>query len=168
MYFNQGNAGQLTLSGSGKLVYRGGDLTTVNTWISQGKITGQAAQVGNNIEITALGYGSWNIANAGGQAANLDYDNDGVSNGVEYFMNAAPGFTANPGLVGNTVTWANGGNIPSSAYGSQFVVQISTDLTNWTDVPGTGDANLANTSGSVAYTLSGAGKKFVRLKVVPN
>jgi hypothetical protein len=168
MYFNQGNAGQLTLSGSGKLVYRGGDLTTVNTWISQGKITGQAAQVGNNIEITALGYGSWNIANAGGQAANLDYDNDGVSNGVEYFMNAAPGFTANPGLVGNTVTWPNGGNIPSSAYGSQFVVQISTDLTNWTDVPGTGDANLANTSGSVAYTLSGAGKKFVRLKVVPN
>ena len=168
MYFNQGNAGQLTLSGSGKLVYRGGDLTTVNTWISQGKITGQATQVGSDIEITALGYGSWNIANAGGQAANLDYDNDGVSNGVEYFMNSAAGFTANPGLVGNTVTWANGGNIPSSAYGSQFVVQISTDLTNWTDVPGTGDANLANTSGSVAYTLSGAGKKFVRLKVVPN
>jgi hypothetical protein len=168
MSFNQGNAGQLTLSGSGKLVYQGGDLTTVNTWISEGKITGQAAQVGSNIEITALGYGSWNIANAGGQAANLDYDNDGVSNGVEYFMNSAAGFTANPGLVGNTVTWANGGNIPSSAYGSQFVVQISTDLTNWTDVPGTGDANLANTSGSVAYTLSGAGKKFVRLKVVPN
>jgi hypothetical protein len=168
MYFNQGNAGQLTLSGSGKLVYRGGDLTTVNTWISQGKITGQAAQVGNNIEITALGYGSWNIANAGGQAANLDYDNDGVFNGVEYFMDSAAGFTANPGLVGNTVTWLNGGNIPSSAYGSQFVVQISTDLTNWTDVPGTGDANLENTSGSVAYTLSGAGKKFVRLKVVPN
>jgi hypothetical protein len=149
-------------------VYQGGDLTTVNTWISEGKITGQAAQVGNNIEITALGYGSWNIANAGGQAANLDYDNDGVSNGVEFFMNAAPGFTANPGLVGNTVTWPNGGNIPSSAYGSQFVVQISTDLTNWTDVPGTGDANLANNSDSVAYTLSGAGKKFVRLKVVPN
>jgi hypothetical protein len=168
MSFNQGNAGQLTLSGSGKLVYRGGDLTTVNAWISQGKITGQAAQVGSNIEITALGYGSWATDNAGGQAANLDYDNDGVSNGVEFFMNAAPGFTANPGLVGNTVTWPNGGNIPSSAYGSQFVVQISTDLTNWTDVPSTGDANLANTSGSVAYTLSGAGKKFVRLKVVPN
>jgi hypothetical protein len=166
--FNQVNAGQLTLSGSGKLVYRDGDLTTVNAWISQGKITGQAAQVGSNIEITALGYGSWATDNAGGQAANLDYDNDGVSNGVEFFMNAAPGFTANPGLVGNTVTWPNGGNIPSSAYGSQFVVQISTDLTNWTDVPGTGDANLANTSGSVAYTLSGAGKKFVRLKVVPN
>jgi hypothetical protein len=54
MSFNQGNAGQLTLSGSGKLVYRGGDLTTVNAWISQGKITGQAAQVGNNIEISVV------------------------------------------------------------------------------------------------------------------
>ncbi len=83
-------------------------------------------------------------------------------------MNSAVGFTANPGLVGNTVTWANGGNIPSSAYGSQFVVQFSTDLTNWTDIPSTGDANLTNTSGSVAYTLSGPDKKFVRLKVAPN
>jgi hypothetical protein len=54
MSFNQGNAGHLTLSGSGKLVYQGGDLTTVNTWISQGKITGQAAQVGNNIEISVV------------------------------------------------------------------------------------------------------------------
>jgi hypothetical protein len=69
--------------------------------------------------------------------------------------------------VDNTVTWPNGGNIDSAAYGSQFVVQTSTDLVNWTDVPGTGDANLVNTSGSVAYTLSGSGKKFVRLKVTP-
>jgi hypothetical protein len=71
-------------------------------------------------------------------------------------------------LVGNTVTWPNGGNIDSSAYGSEFVVQTSTDLVNWTDVPGTGDANLANASASVAYTVSGSGKQFVRLKVTPN
>jgi hypothetical protein len=51
--------------------------------------------------------------------------------------------------------------------GSQFVVQTSTDLASWTEVPGTGDANLVNTSSSVAYTLSGSGKKFVRLKVTP-
>ena len=113
-------------------------------------------------------YASWAGDNAGGQTANLDYDNDGVTNGVEYFMNAPAGFTANPALVGNTVTWPNGGNIPSSAYGSQFVVQTSTDLVNWTDVPGTGDANLANASASVAYTVSGSGKQFVRLKVTPN
>ena len=111
-------------------------------------------------------YFSWAATNAGGQTAEFDYDNDGVSNGIEYFMNAAAGFTANPSLVGNTVTWPNGGNISSSAYGTGFVVQISTDLMNWTDVPGT-DPNLANISGSVAYTLSDAGKKFARLKVTP-
>jgi hypothetical protein len=111
---------------------------------------------------------TWAQTNSGGQTANLDWDNDGVSNGVEFFMNSEAGFTANPGLVGNTVTWPNGGNIPSSAYGSEFVVQTSTDLVNWTDVPGTGDANLANTSGSVSYTVTGSGKQFVRLKVTPN
>jgi hypothetical protein len=111
-------------------------------------------------------YFSWAATNAGGQTAEFDYDNDGVSNGIEYFMDAAAGFTANPSLVGNTVTWPNGGNISSSAYGTGFVVQISTDLMNWTDVPGT-DPNLANISGSVAYTLSDAGKKFARLKVTP-
>jgi hypothetical protein len=82
-------------------------------------------------------------------------------------MDSAPGFTSSKELVDNTVTWPNGGNIDSAAYGSQFVVQTSTDLVNWTDVPGTGDANLVNTSSSVAYTLTGPGKNFVRLKVTP-
>jgi|694.fasta_scaffold82238_2 hypothetical protein len=123
----------------------------------------------DNVILTASfnAYGSWAATNASGQAADLDYDNDGVANGVEYFMNAAPGFTAAPALVGNTVTWPNGGNIPSSAYGTVFVVQTSTDLVNWTDVPGT-DPNMVNTSGSVTHTLSGTGKQFVRLKITPN
>jgi hypothetical protein len=121
-----------------------------------------------NVE-QAAGYAAWATTYAGAQSANLDWDKDGVSNGVEFFMDAAPGFTTNPSLdVSKKVTWINGGNVPSSAYGSQFVVQTSTDLLNWNDVPSTGDANLINVSGSVSYTLTGAGKKFVRLKVVPN
>ena len=114
-------------------------------------------------------FATWATTNAGGQNANLDWDNDGVPNGVEFFMNAAPGFTVNSGPVDNTVTWINGGNIPSSAYGTAFVVQSSVDLVTWTDVPGN-DPNLVNTSNSVAYTfsVSGAGKQFVRLKVTLN
>jgi hypothetical protein len=117
-------------------------------------------------------FATWASTNAGGQAANLDWDNDGVSNGVEFFMDAAPGFTANPGLVGNTVTWPNGGNIPSSAYGTQFVVQTSSDLVTWGDVT-EGDFQQfgTNTAGSLSYTLDPAnnpGKQFVRLKVTPN
>jgi fibronectin-binding autotransporter adhesin len=114
----------------------------------------------------ATGYGVWASTNAGNQAAGLDFDNDGVSNGVEYFMNATAGFTANPGLNGsNTVTWVNGGNISDSAYGTEFVVQTSSDLSVWNDVP---LVNVTNTAGSVSYTLSGSGPKFVRLKVTPN
>ena len=118
-------------------------------------------------------YASWAAANAGGQTANLDWDNDGVPNGVEFFMNAAPGFTANPGLDGSKkVTWTNGGNIPSTGYGTQFVVQISTDLVTWDDVT-EGDFQQfgTNTASSLSYTLDPAnnpGKQFVRLKVTPN
>jgi hypothetical protein len=130
---------------------------------------GATQSVFDNLSVTVVpDYTSWATDNAGGQAASLDWDNDGVSNGVEYFMNAAPGFTANPGPDGSkTVTWTNGGNIPSSAYGTGFVVQTSTDLLSWADVPGN-DTNLVNTSGSVTYTLPGAGKQFARLKVKIN
>ena len=117
-------------------------------------------------------YAGWADTNAGGQTADLDWDNDGVTNGVEFFMNAVPGFTANPGLVGNTVTWPNGGNIPSTGYGTQFVVQTSSDLVTWDDVTeGDMDQNGTNTASSLSYTLDPANnpaKQFVRLKVTPN
>ena len=112
-------------------------------------------------------YSSWAADNAGSQAANLDYDQDGVSNGVEYFMNAAPGFTANPGLVGNTVTWANGGNISADTYGTKFIVQTSSDLVTWDEVA---EGDLNNTAGSLSYSIdpaNGPAKQFVRLKVTP-
>ena len=109
----------------------------------------------DNIQLNAVppSFGAWAATNAGGQAANLDYDSDGVSNGVEYFMNAASGFTANPGLVGNTVNWPNGGKIPSSAYGSQFEVQTSTDLANWSAVA-SDDINLSNTAGALTWKVA--------------
>ena len=117
------------------------------------------------------GYGGWAASHVGGAASNQDTDQDGVANGVEYFMNAAAGFTANPSVVVTgavrTVTWTNGGNIPSTDYAVQFVVQTSADLVNWTPV-NSGDPNLSNTSGSVTYTITGTGKQFVRLKVTPN
>jgi hypothetical protein len=121
--------------------------------------------------VPAPTYASWATTNAGDQTANLDYDNDGVPNGVEYFMNAASGFTANPGLVGNTVTWPNGGNILRTGYGTKFMVQTSSDLVTWEDVTdGDMDQNGTNTASSLSYTLDPAnnpGKQFVRLKVTP-
>lgn len=113
------------------------------------------------------GYVTWASTNAGGETPSEDFDDDGTSNGIEYFMNAAPGFTANPTLVGGTVTWINGGNIPSGDYGAgnQFVVQISTDLVNWTNVPA---GSVTNNSGGVSYTPTGPGASFARLLVNPD
>ena len=116
-------------------------------------------------------YASWATANAGGQTSNLDWDNDGVPNGVEFFMNAAPGFTANPSFVGNTVTWTNGGNIYRKGYNTQFVIQTSNDLATWEDVAeGDLDTNTNGPAGSLSYTVdpvNGPAKQFVRLKVAP-
>ena len=113
-------------------------------------------------------YGSWSTANNVIGGPDQDSDNDGVLNGVEYFMNAAAGFTANPGLVNNTVSWPNGGNIRSLAYGTQYVVQTSSDLVNWDDVT---EAGLESNGATLSYTVdpvNGPAKQFVRLKVTPN
>ncbi len=123
---------------------------------------------GNLTVAVATGYALWAGTNAGNQAANLDFDHDGTKNGVEYFMNSAAGFTANPAVVNGKVVWPNGGKISSGAYGTQFVVQTSPDLIIWTDVVA-GDPNLSNTTGSVQYTLlAGSAKNFVRLSVTPD
>ncbi|BCU77596.1 hypothetical protein llg_23110 [Luteolibacter sp. LG18] len=105
------------------------------------------------------GYATWAAANAGGQAANLDYDHDGVSNGVEYFMGqSGSSFTANAALVGGTVTWPK-----SATFSGTYKVQTSTNLTTWTDVTATDNGT------SVSYSPpSGQGKLFVRLLVTPN
>ena len=135
----------------------------------------------DNIVIAGMpvsGYTSWAATNAGGQEASQDSNNDGVANGVAYFMNAT-GLATNPAINGTTkkVTWPNGGKIPSDQYGIQFVVQTSSDLQTWADVPATGDPNLINTNysagppavdGELSYTLTGTSPRFVRLKVTPN
>lgn len=112
-------------------------------------------------------YAAWAAANAGGQGAALDADHDGVPNGIEYFMNSAAGLTIAPAIVGGSVSWPNGGNIAAAGYGTRFVVQTSPDLVVWTPVPAA-DPALANTGGSVRYTLpAGSGRTFVRLVVMP-
>lgn len=133
------------------------------------------AQITGNGTLTVttgptVGYTAWAATNAGSEGAQSDFDKDGVSNGVEFFMNAAAGFTANPQLNGsNAISWTNGGNIPASAYGTQFVIQTSSNLTNWVDVlVGDLTTNTDGPGGSLTYTLTGGSPRFVRLKVSPN
>lgn len=79
-------------------------------------------------------------------------------------MNASTGFTANPSYVVNTVTWPNGGNISSSEYGTQYLVETSSDLVTWDEVA---EGDLINTAGSLSYSFdsaNGPAKQFVRPK----
>jgi autotransporter-associated beta strand protein len=118
---------------------------------------------------SGIAYETWAATNAGGQAPGLDFDYDGVTNGIEFFLNAEPGFTALSVLdANNTITWTNGGNLPASAYGTKFVVQTSGNLTHWDDVPAVElNANTDGPGGTLSYTLAGEGNRFVRLKVNP-
>jgi hypothetical protein len=176
----QGNSANLTQVASstaeGGFTWNSGNVSTFHIGADQqsaylmvlGSVSSYAYVYSASADFTAIptGYAPWATTNAGGQTADLDWDNDGVSNGVEFFMNAAPGFTANPGLVGNTVTWPNGGNIPSSEYGTQYVVQTSSDLVIWDDV----SESNADNGATLSYTVdpvNGPAKQFVRLKVMP-
>jgi autotransporter-associated beta strand protein len=134
-----------------------------------------AASGGNQVTLTqaaASGYSGWASANgATGQTVDQDHDNDGVRNGIEYFMGQSGStFTANPTVSGNTVTWPMGATY-SGTYGIDYLVQTSDDLNTWTAATvGVGAGFVAvNPAASVIYTLpTGSGKLFVRLLVNPN
>jgi autotransporter-associated beta strand protein len=111
----------------------------------------------------STGFTSWADANAPGQAPDEDHDNDGVENGVEYFMGeSGSSSTAMPGLDGtNMVTWTM-----DSCYFGTYEVQTSTDLATWTNVT----PRPLPSGGSLSYTLptgASGGKSFVRLLVTP-
>ena len=116
------------------------------------------------------GYSSWAATNAGGGNPDQDHDLDGVENGVEYFLNSPAGFTANPQITAGAITWTNGGNIPASAYGTQYKIQTSTNLALWTDVPGGNlSSNTDGPEGALTYTLpTGEASFFIRLVVIPD
>ena len=108
------------------------------------------------------GFSAWQTANnATGQTSDQDHDNDGVENGIEYFMGqTGSSFTAMPGLdATNKVSWTM-----DAAYQGTYEVQTSPDLVTWTNV----DPKPTPADGTLSYTLpSGAGKLFVRLLVTP-
>ncbi|MCX6879771.1 MAG: autotransporter-associated beta strand repeat-containing protein [Verrucomicrobia bacterium] len=111
------------------------------------------------VRVGGPGFALWADMNAPGQTPGEDHDNDGVDNGLEYFMGqTGSSFTAMPGLDGtNTVTWTK-----DPAYDGTWQVQISLDLGSWTDATGTDNTT------SVSYTLPpGMPLLFVRLLVTP-
>lgn len=129
---------------------------------------------GNNIVLTVTGgYSAWQAANGGTtQTIDQDHDNDGVSNGVEYFMfgnTSSTGFTSLPGVTSNSVTWVKAASGYAGNYITDFVVQTSDTLAtgSWVTAPeGTNNGEVLISGSNVTYTFPTTGpKKFARLKV---
>jgi uncharacterized repeat protein (TIGR02543 family) len=161
----------ITNSGNLTLGFYGTTGHTINAWIDN--ISNVSVSTGP----PAVTYAAWASTNgAGTQTMEQDHDNDGVSNGVEYFLGGntnTTGFTALPGVVNTagtlSVTWIKAADY-TGVYGaaSDYVVQTSTTLAtgDWTDEPETG-GDVTVTGTDVTYTFPSVGPvKFARLKVM--
>jgi hypothetical protein len=144
--------------------------------------TGGVQSYFDNVRLVAMpagppttGFAGWQAANGTTGAINEDHDNDGVSNGIEYFLGGntdTTGFTALPGVsnTGGTlsVTWVRHPDYPDfpGNYGTDFVVETSATLTGpWTEEASPG--NVTITGNDVTYTFPAplGAKNFARLKV---
>lgn len=147
------------------------------TWASDANVgtAGARRQIGIEDVLVSLsapaGYSSWASANSTSQTLDLDHDNDGVSNGVEYFLGGntdTTGFTATPGVVNTagtlSVTWTKAAGY-TGVYGTDFVVETSSTLSGaWTPELPLG-VNVVITGNEVKYTFPAGTKNFARLKV---
>jgi hypothetical protein len=120
-------------------------------------------------------YSSWAGLNGAGVNLDDDHDNDGVDNGIEYFLGgpsgATTGFTALPGIIDTagtlSVTWPKGAGY-LGVYGTDFVIETSPTLNgDWTTET-LGGGNVTDTGTEVKFTFPGplSGKNFARLKVM--
>lgn len=148
-----------------------GTVSAATAAIASG-FNGQLQISGNNLQlvVTAVGgYSAWQTANSTDGAINADHDNDGVPNGVEYFLFGSAnstGFTKLPSVDPDTrsVTWVKAGGFVGN-YDTHFVVETSTTLQPpWTnEVLG---VNVTITGNEVKYTFPAGTENFARLKII--
>ena len=135
--------------------------------------------LGNDLKLNEdgdpVGYSSWQAVNSTAGAFNEEHDNDGVLNGIEYFLGGAngnttgltllPGVTNTGGIGGmSTVTWTKAADYPGT-YGTNFVVEISGTSTGpWTPMP-LGTSNVVISGNDVNFTFSPGSEDYARLTV---
>jgi fibronectin-binding autotransporter adhesin len=121
---------------------------------------------------TAPTFATWQTANGTVGAFNADHDNDGVPNGIEWFLGGGgntTGHTALPGVVNTggtlSVTWVKASTY-SGTYGTDFVVESAATLGGaWT--PQTLGVSVTIVGNAVTYTFPAplGAQRFVRLRV---
>ena len=124
--------------------------------------------------LTAVGGGdsfeAWAAISAGGQGSDLDFNNNGMPNGIEFFMGGTESDPATvPALSESGGTWSWTIPYDASATGVTWFFQVSEDLVTWFDYKeGDGEVSVESGPDRIVITLppSATGGKFVRLVVV--
>ena len=163
-------------AGTYKLITSGGISGTLDSAKLTGTLGGFNAALslnGNDLELTLVHpFTTWQSLNGTSGSITADHDNDGVPDGVEYFLGGTsnttgqtvlPGVTNTSGIL--TITWTKAATY-LGVHGTDFVIETSTTLTgSWTIE--TVGGNLTITGNNVTYTFPAAGtRRFVRLKVM--
>jgi hypothetical protein len=129
--------------------------------------------IGNSLVLQRAGYASWASVNGAGANLNDDHDNDGVPNGVEYFLGGpngnTTGFTALPGVTNTggtlSVTWVMGAGY-AGVYNTDFTVETSDTLTGaWTTESSPGTVSVSGSNVIYTFPTPLGTKKFACLKV---
>jgi hypothetical protein len=119
------------------------------------------------INKTLAGYSAWAQANALGETMGQDHNHDGVPNGIKYFtgLSGSESTAAGPTIDSNLkVSWPRAASY-AGVYGTDYKLQTSLDLVNWTDVPAL-DPALNDGSTLLEYALdSDQPRSFIRLVV---
>jgi serralysin len=117
---------------------------------------------------------TWQTLNGATGTIAADHDNDGVPDGIEYFVGGPNGNTTGqttlPSIINSSgtlsITWIKGTGYPG-VYGSDYLIETTTTMTGtWT--PETVGVNVTLTGNNVTYTFPAAAgnRRFVRLKVM--
>jgi hypothetical protein len=115
-------------------------------------------------------FSTWATDNGiAGEPFDGDFDNDGISNGVEYALGENPTTSSQPAgaLSGNTITFTKGADAIANADVS-WIIETSTTLAanSWTDEVTHPAGEDNGTTITYTFTPGTPAMKFARLKVV--
>jgi autotransporter-associated beta strand protein len=130
---------------------------------------------GNDIELTLTAtFATWQSLNGTSGTIADDHDNDGVPDGIEYFVGGPNGNTTGPtmlpAIINNSgtlsITWTKAATY-LGVYGTDFVIETSTTLTGtWTTETIGGNVALSGNAFTYTFPAASGTRKFVRLKVM--
>lgn len=190
---NLGTGAALSFANSSAIDWTGGTLTITGTFVSGSSIRFGTTSSGlSPAQLTAISapgvpfiginasgylvassgasYSHWQAANGTTGGFNADHDNDGVLNGIEYFLGGngnTTGYTPLPSVTNTSapllITWTKSANYPGT-YGTNFSVETTETLSGiWTTETLGGAISIVGNN--ITYTFPGGAQRFARLKV---